>query len=293
MKIKPATKSDAPGCGQGGAAGWRRRFSGYDVPLWAIIIALFLPLFWMLTTALKTPAQIFAGGLNPLPNPPTLRHFEYVLGTLPFLHYTVNTLIVATAITAAKLITSVLAAYGFTQFRFPGREMLFYLCLLTIFVPFAVTMLPNYLFVAGMGWLNTFPGAIVPNMADALGIFLMRQAIRSVPASLVEAARLDGAGHFRILRRVLLPVVKPSLVALGILFFINSWNEYFWPLLVLSDKTMYTLPVALQTFTNLEGGTDWGAMMAAATLTSLPPLAAYLATQRYVVETFVQSGLKG
>lgn len=265
----------------------------WHIPIWVVLAGLFLPLVWMAMTALKTPDQIFSGSLNPLPYPPTLRNFLYVIHSLPFLHYTWNTFLVAFCVTGAKLATSVLAAYGFTQFQFRGREALFNVCLLTVFVPFAVTMMPNYLFVAGMGWLNTYFGAIVPNMADALGIFLMRQALRSVPASLVEAARLDGAGHWRILSRILLPAIRPSLVALGILFFINSWNEYFWPMLVLNEKTMYTLPVALQTFTNVEGGSDWGAMMAAATLTSLPPLVAYLVTQRYVVDSFVQSGIKG
>lgn len=263
------------------------------VLLGAVLVALFLPLLWMLSTACKTPPQIFGGGLNLLPLPPTGDNFRHVMATLPMTRYMLNTLIIAAAITAAKLLTSILAAYGFTQFRFRGRDTLFFLCLLTMFVPFAVTMIPNYLLVARLGWLNTYAGAIVPNMADALGIFLLRQAMRGVPASLLEAARLDGAGHLRLLRRVLLPLIRPSVVALGILFFINSWNEYFWPLLVLTDKGMYTLPVALQTFANLEGGTDWGAMMAAASITSLPPLLAYLATQRYVVNTFVQSGLKG
>lgn len=261
--------------------------------LWVIIICLFLPLIWMISTALKTSEQIFAVGLNPFPDPVTVQHFLYVFNALPFIQYTWNTVFISIVVTIAKLFTSILAAYAFTQFRFKARDTLYYICLLTMFVPFAVTMMPNYLLLSKLGWLNTYTGVIMPQMADAMGIFLIRQSIRSVPASLIEAAYIDGIGHGKILFKVLIPLIKPSLVALGILFFINTWNEYFWPMLILNEKDMYTLPVALQTFTNLEGGSDWGAMMAAATITSLPPLIAYLVTQRYVVDTFVQSGIKG
>ena len=261
--------------------------------LGVILIGLFLPLVWMIATSLKTPAQIFSGDLNPIPMPATLVNYASVIDSLPFLRYTWNTLFIAVMVTGGKLVTSLLAAYGFTQFQFKGRDGLFYVCLLAAFVPFTVTMMPNYLLLSKMGWLNTYAGAIMPNLVDGLGIFLMRQSIRSVPASLVEAAKLDRIGHVKILFRIIMPVIRPSLIALGILFFINSWNEYFWPLLVLNDKQMYTLPVALQAFTNLEGGTDWGLMMAAASLTSLPPLFAYLITQKQVVDTFVQSGIKG
>lgn len=261
--------------------------------LWIVLIGLFLPLVWMISISLKTTEQIFSGALNPLPMPATVANYKTVIDSLPFLRYTWNTFFIAAMVTAGKLITSLLAAYGFTQFKFKGRDGLFSVCLLAVFVPFTVTMMPNYLFLSKMGWLNTYAGAIMPNLVDGLGIFLMRQSIRSVPASLVEAARLDGVGHVKVLFRIIIPVIRPSLVALGILFFINSWNEYFWPLLVLNDKQMYTLPVALQAFTNLEGGTDWGLMMAAASLTSLPPLFAYLITQKQVVDTFVQSGIKG
>ena len=263
------------------------------IALWGVLVALFLPLIWMLATSLKTSEQIFSGDLSLIPAPITFAHYENVIESLSFLRYTWNTLLIATLVTAGKLTTSILAAYGFTQFQFRGRDGLFYICLLAVFVPFTVTMMPNYLLLSKLGWLNTYAGAVLPNLADGLGIFLVRQSIRGVPASLVEAARLDGIGHLKILFRIIIPIIRPSLVALGILFFINSWNEYFWPLLVLNEKTMYTLPVALQAFTNLEGGTDWGAMMAAATLTSLPPLVAYLVTQKQVVDTFVQSGIKG
>jgi len=266
---------------------------GWHLLLFLLAVCLLAPLVWMFTTALKTPEQIFSGSLNPLPEAPTAANFRYVTEVVPLARYVFNTLIIASAITVCKLLTSLLAAYGFTQFYFRGRELLFYICLLSMFVPFTVTMIPNYLLMSKMGWINTYVGVIFPQLADALGIFLLRQSIRSVPASLLESARLDGAGHGRILRQVLIPVIKPGLMALGILFFINAWNEYFWPLLMINDKSMYTLPLALQMFTNIEGGTNWGAMMAAATLTSLPPVVAFLVAQRYVIDNFIHSGIKG
>lgn len=268
-----------------------------DAP-WHILLILtavlsLLPFLWMLATAFKPEQEIFAGGLNPLPTVPTWANFRFVMERVPLFRYFANTLLAAVLITGLKMVTSILAAYGFTRFRFRGREFVFYLCLVSIFVPVQVTMLPNYLLISHLGWLNSFAGLVIPQLADAMGIFLLRQSIRTVPVSLFEAARLDGAGHLAILRRVLLPAIKPAVVALAILFFINAWNEYYWPLLVLNDKSMYTLPLALQMFTSQEGGTAWGVMMAAASLTALPPLVVYLLTQRYVVDSFINSGLKG
>jgi len=267
--------------------------AGWHLVILTIILLLVMPLIWMLATAFKTPEQIFASSLNPLPVPATWKNFSYVTQVVPLGRYIFNTFVIATIVTGGKLLTSLLAAYAFTQFSFRGRDILFYLVLMTMFVPFTVTMMPNYLLMSKLGLLNTYTGVVLPQLADALGIFLLRQSIRSVPASLLEAARLDKIGHWRILRKVLLPAIKPSIVALSMLFFINTWNEYFWPFLMINDKHMYTLPLALQMFTNVEGGTNWGAMMAVATLTSLPPLLAYLITQRYVVDTFIHSGLKG
>ena len=260
--------------------------------LGAVFLSLF-PLVWMSGAALKTQSQIFTEFLNPVPKPFTLENLFYVWNRIPVLRYFMNSLLVAATVTAAQVSTSLVAAYGFTQFRFPGRDFLFYFALATILVPVQVTMLPNYLLVADLGWLNTYQGLIVPQLANAFGIFLLRQAFRSVPASLIEAARVDGAGHWGVLRRVLIPSTRPSIVALSILTFINVWNEYFWPLLVGNDSRMLTLPLALQTFSNLEGGTSWGPMMAAALLTALPPLTAYLLAQRHVVESFLSTGLKG
>ncbi|ADU51983.1 carbohydrate ABC transporter membrane protein 2, CUT1 family [Thermaerobacter marianensis DSM 12885] len=252
-----------------------------------------LPIAWMVGTAFKFQDEIFTSFLSPIPHRPTLSNFLYVWDRIPFARYFFNSLVVAALVTAAQLVTATLAAYGFTQFRFPGREFLFYAVVASMLVPVQVTMLPNYLVVARLGWLDSYAGLMAPHLAEAMGIFLLRQAFRSVPASLVEAARLEGATHLQVIRKVFIPNLRPVFIALGILVFINTWNEYLWPLLIIKDENMFTLPLALQLFVSEEGGTSWGPMMAAATLAALPPLLAYWVAQRYVVQTFLSAGIKG
>jgi len=276
----------------------KRRFAVLEASLLGLLFLLVavwttFPVLWMIGASLKTNVAISNDPLTPWPAQSTLENYRYVWTQVPFARYIVNTFFISIIVTVAKLGTSVLAAYAFSFFRFRGREVLFYALLLTAFVPFTATMIPNYLIVARLGLLSSVVGVALPQLADGLGIFLLRQTFRSVPLSFYEAARLERIGPLRILWHVLLPLVRPSLVALAILFFINTWNEYFWPFLILKEKNSYTLPIALQMFTNLEGGTNWGAMMAASTLTSLLPLLAYTLAQREIIETFMQSGVKG
>ena len=153
--------------------------------------------------------------------------------------------------------------------------------------------MPNYLMMAKLDLLDSPWGVILPCLVDGMGVFLMRQTMRSIPKPLLEAAILDGAKPHQILWKVILPLIKPSVLAVSILFFINSWNEYFWPLLILQDKDNYTLPLALQMFISAEGGSEWGIAMAVATLTSLPPLLLYCFCQKFIINTFMQSGVKG
>lgn len=171
--------------------------------------------------------------------------------------------------------------------------MLFNCMLMTFFIPVTVLIMPNYLFMSHLGLLNTPYGVILTELADGMGIFLMRQAMRSIPKALFESAVLEGAGPMCILRTIVFPLVRPSVIAVGIMFFINSWNEYFWPLLILKDKSQYTLSLALQMFISAEGGSEWGIAMAVAVLTSLPPLILYIFCQKFILNTFMQAGVKG
>lgn len=258
----------------------------------AVIISLW-PVVFMLSASLKELNQVFQSPLNPLPFPPTLENYQTVLRRFPIMQFVGNTFFIAFFVTLFKIITSLLAGFAFVYYRFKGREMLFNCMLMTFFIPVTVLIMPNYLFMSHLGLLNTPYGVILTELADGMGIFLMRQAMRSIPKALFESAVLEGAGPMCILRTIVFPLVRPSVIAVGIMFFINSWNEYFWPLLILKDKSQYTLSLALQMFISAEGGSEWGIAMAVAVLTSLPPLILYMFCQKFILNTFMQAGVKG
>ena len=258
----------------------------------AVVISLW-PVVFMLSASLKELNHVFQSPLNPLPFPPTLENYQTVLSRFPIMQFVGNTFFIAFFVTLFKIITSLLAGFAFVYYRFKGREMLFNRMLMTFFIPVTVLIMPNYLFMSHLGLLNTPYGVILTELADGMGIFLMRQAMRSIPKALFESAVLEGAGPMCILRTIVFPLVRPSVIAVGIMFFINSWNEYFWPLLILKDKSQYTLSLALQMFISAEGGSEWGIAMAVAVLTSLPPLILYIFCQKFILNTFMQAGVKG
>jgi sn-glycerol 3-phosphate transport system permease protein len=250
------------------------------------------PMLWMISTALKPPGEIFAGTFRLWPVHPTLGNFVTAMTQVPMLRLFWNSLLVALVVTGAQSLTSALAAYACAIFRFPGRGLWFGLFVATMMVPFQVTMIPNYLLIARLDLLNTYTGLIVPQVVTGYGIFMLRQTFKNLPGSLVEAGILDGANSWQILWRIVVPTTRTSIAALSVLFFINTWNQYLWPLLVATDKYMKTLPVGMQEFVSLEGGTNWGPLMAAASMAIVPALIAYVIAQRYVLESFVTAGLK-
>jgi sn-glycerol 3-phosphate transport system permease protein len=249
------------------------------------------PLLWMVTTAFKAEAEVF-GSLRLWPAAPTLENFRYVWTRVPMLHYVVNSLLVAAVVVTGQLASSILAAYAFARLHPPGRDLLFLAAVGTMLVPFQITMIPNFLLVSRLGWIDSIPGLAAPHLASAFGVFLLRQHFLAFPASLEEAAAIEGASRWQILWRVVVPVNRAALGALAILFFIQNWNEYFWPLLVARDRAA-TLPLGLARFVSAEGGTLFGPLMAAATLATLPAVALFLVAQRQIVSTYSTSGLKG
>ena len=273
-------------------ASWRDEW-GYHLLLLIAVFLMLWPIVFMLSTSLKDLNQVFESTLNPLPFPPTFDNYTNVLENFPLLTYIWNTFYIAIIVTLSKALTSVLAAFGFVYYDFKYKETIFNGMLLTFFIPITVLIMPNYLLMAKLGLLDTPYGVMLPSLVDGMGVFLMRQTMRGIPKPLLEAAILDGATPWQILRKVVLPLIKPSELAISILFFINSWNEYFWPLLILQDKSNLTLPLALQMFISAEGGSEWGVAMAVATLTSLPPLVLYGFCQKFIINTFMQAGVKG
>ena len=273
-------------------ASWREEW-GYHLVLLIAVFLMLWPIVFMLSTSLKDLNQVFESTLNPLPFPPTFANYTNVLENFPLLTYIWNTFFIAIVVTLSKALTSVLAAFGFVYYDFKYKETIFNGMLLTFFIPITVLIMPNYLLMAKLGLLDTPYGVMLPSLVDGMGVFLMRQTMRGIPKPLLEAAILDGATPLQILRNVVLPLIKHSVLAISILFFINSWNEYFWPLLILQDKHNLTLPLALQMFISAEGGSEWGVAMAVATLTSLPPLVLYGFCQKFIINTFMQAGVKG
>ncbi len=264
----------------------------WHILLGCMLFLSLMPIVFAISSSFKELSEAYSNVFGLIPEQPTLSNYLQVFSRLPLAQITANTFLIAAAVTLFKTLTGILAAYAFVYFDFRGKQVLYFLLISTIFIPFTVTMIPNYLTVSQLGLRNSLFGVILPQLADATGIFLLRQAMRTIPQSLIEAARLDQAGHLQIMRSIVLPLIRPAIVSTGIMFFINSWNEYVWPVLILKDKANYTLPLALQLFISSEGGTDFTIAMAVSVLTMLIPLLLYLVFQRYIISTFTSSGIK-
>jgi ABC-type glycerol-3-phosphate transport system permease component len=209
---------------------------------------------------------------------------------LPVLTLLLNTGLMAACVAIGGLLISLLAAYAFGCWRFRGESVLFVLFMASWLVPFQVTMIPNYVLLSDLGWLDTLAGVIVPQLTTAFAVLLLRQHMRSFPRELIDAARMDGLSSWATLWRVIVPNLRAPLAALGILLFVSTWNEYFWPLLVLRRPDS-VIQIGLQGFLS-DAGNDYGALMAAAGLLSLPIFLLYIVLQRQVIDAFVRSGLR-
>lgn len=249
-----------------------------------------LPVLWSISTSFKPARELY--GASVLPSAPTLDNYRTALETFPLATLLTNTALMAVGVTAGQLAVSVLAAYAFTRFSFKGRKAAFALTIGTILVPQQVLIVPNYLLAAELGWIDTYLGLVVPQIATcAFGIFLLRQHMLSFPRSLLDAAEIDGANDREVLWRLIVPNLKPAISALAVLFFVGSWNEYLWPLLAAQSADDATIQVGLQAFLG-EQGTAWGPLMAAATLSTVPVLAVYVAAQRQVLDAFLRAGIR-
>ena len=264
---------------------------GWHIPLAFLVAVSLVPVLFAVFYSFKSLQSIYgdAGLLSSF----TLENFREIARQLPIVRITLNTLTVAVLVTACKLLTSILAAYAFVFTEFRGKNIFYFILISTIFIPFTVTMIPNYITVSRLNLFDSVLGIVLPQLADATGIFLLRQTMRSIPKSLIEIAGLDGIGRMRTLWDIILPICRPSIVATGIIFFINSWNEYVWPTLILRSKDNYTLSLAMQLFSSSEAGTEFTTVMAMAVLSMLIPVLLYLIFQLYIMSTFASSGIKG
>ena len=250
-----------------------------------------LPFFLMLSSAFKSAAEILRIPPTLFPRDPSFDAFRTVIDEAPYFRWFGNSLLVSSSVTLLVLLTSSLAGYIFAKFVFPGRDLLFVLLLVTMMVPFPVLLIPSYLVVNEMGLINSLLALIVPGMASAFGIFLMRQFIAGIPNDLIEAARLDGASEWAIYARIVLPLARPPMAALGIFTFLGAWNDYLWPLIVINDLEKSTLPLAL-TFFNSQHAQRYDLVMAAAAMAVIPVIIVFVVFQRQIVNALVLAGLK-
>ena len=256
-----------------------------------LILALMtvFPLFWMISTAFKEPADVFSMSL--VPEAPTLQNFVHVFTEVNFLRYLFNTLVISASVTLIALLFHSMSGYALARLRFPGREVIFLTMFSTFLVSLPVIIVPLFILVRTLGMLNSYAGLIIPSIFNAFGIFLLRQYYLSIPRELEEAAVIDGAGYWRLYWSVILPLSKPILSALAILFFLANWNAFLWPLTVASDQRLWVVQVGIANFKN-EYSASWNYMMAASTIVAIPTLALFLVFQRQIMDSIKTSGLK-
>lgn len=271
------------------------RAVGYTV---LILVAgmMVVPFLWMVTTSLKSPGSEFSYPPQILPTTFDFSNYQRLFDNLPFARYFLNTVIITLATVAGQLIVCSLAAYGFARLNFMGRDTIFVLYLTTMMIPFQITLIPLFLIVSQLGWVNTYQGLIVPGISSAFGIFLLRQSFLNIPRDYQDAARIDGANEWVIFSRIFLPLNGPTLATLGVFAFMGTWTDLIWPLLIARSEQMRTLELGLAYFNarpNAFLQPNWPLLMAGSVVVMLPVLIVYIVAQRYFIQGIALSGVKG
>ena len=265
------------------------------VYLFLILISIFMimPFLWMFSSAFKSQSEIFSFPPTLIPKNPTINNFIRLFKLFSFERNLFNSFFVAFSSTVLSLFFCSLAAFGFAKYQFPGREFLFIFLLGTMMIPFYITMIPLYVLYCKIGWINKFWGLIFPGMANAFGIFFMRQYIVKIPDEFLDAARLDGCSEFKIFLSIILPIARPALTALGIIFFMRSWNDFLWPLIILKSNEMLTAAVVIRYLQQSYKRIDYDLIMAASTLTVIPLIVLFLILQKQFTTGITSGAIKG
>ena len=273
----------------------RGRLKGANLFVWLVLVVgalvVAFPLYWMFATAVRPKKEIFSGGFDLGPSTFVWSNFSDAWNKLPWDQFYINSIAIAAIAVPVTVFINLLAGYTFAKYKFPGRDILFLLMISTLMIPIQVIMVPEFLIVAKLGWVNTWWGVLVPRAAEAFGLFMVRQFMVSIPDELIEAARLDGAGEFTIFRRVVLPLSWPVIAVLSIFTFMWRWNDFAWPLVVLQEQSAYTVPLGL----NLMKGqyfTDWTGLMSMSLLSIIPMMLVFIFFQRYFIQGIASTGLK-
>lgn len=250
-----------------------------------------LPFLYAISTSLKGMYDVFAIPMQWIPKEVHWENYVLPFQTRPLARQFLNSVIVSVAVTLLNVATCTMAGYGFAKFQFKGRDQLFLGVLATLMVPIQVILVPLFVLIKNFGWLNSYAGLIIPAGTSAFGVFLMRQYFQTVPLEIIEAARIDGAGELRIFLQVVLPLVRPALSALVIFIFMNNWNSFLWPLLVVRTEEMMTLPLGIAAFESTYS-TNFPQLMAVSLAATAPVLLAFLFLQKQFIQGMALSGLK-
>ncbi len=250
------------------------------------------PFVWMTIASLMTAGEIQMRPPVWLPASPQFSNYSELARSIPIGRLYFNSLFTSGIIVLGVLLSSSLAGFAFAKYRFPGRELLFYLILATMMIPFFVTLIPVFFIVRQLGWIDTYQGLVVPGLTSAYGIFLMRQFMVTVPDELIDAARIDGASEPMIYWRIVIPLVKPALATLGTFTFIGAWNNFLWPLLVLNSRELFTLPLGINSLRSLYAD-NTNLLMAGTAVAVVPMLLLFVFLQRYFIKGIALTGLKG
>ena len=254
-------------------------------------VLMVMPFYWMIVTSFQIPENLIAFPPKWWPQPPTLEHFEAAVDQAPFLLYYRNSLIVAVISVSCSVVFGLFAGYAFAVYQFPLQNFLFILILSTLMVPIQVTSVSLYILMARFRWIDTFPGILAPNFASAFGVFFMRQTIRGMPGDLIDAARIDGAGEIRIVATIIAPLVKSVMATVALILFIDSWNDFLWPVIVINSERLRTLPVGIAFFKD-PYRISFGPLMAGASIATVPTILVYLFVQKFIIKGIATTGLK-
>ncbi|MGF0115028.1 carbohydrate ABC transporter permease [Promicromonospora sp. Marseille-Q5078] len=273
----------------------RRRspqLGGYLTMAFATVV-LGLPLVWLLLASLKTPEELYQVPLQWLPGSPSLDNYAQAASAVPLGRLLANSIGLTVVGAGLKVALGLACAYALVFLDFPFKRLVFGLVIATLMIPPQITIIPNYTLVASLGWLNTYQGILVPGLASAFGTFLFRQHFLTLPASILEAAELDGAGHWRRLWRFVVPMSTPTLAAVALVSVVTEWNDYLWPFLVVDHVDTMTLPVGLTLLQNTDGMSNWGVLLAATVVVTLPILLVFLILQRRLVAGLTAGAVTG
>lgn len=265
-----------------------------------IVLVIGLPVYWMFSASLKTTQEVYTFPPDWIPQNPRWSNFKEAWESAPFGRFYLNSIITTAAGSALEVVNATLGAYALAYLRFPFKNVVFAILLAALMIPAQVTILPNYVFfgstvydLIGESWVNTYQAIILPGASVAFGTFLMRQSFLGLPREVLDAAKVDGAGHLRTLWDVVLPMARPVIVTFGLISVVAKWNDYLWPLVITQTESMRTLTVGISSLYDLEGNTQWGVVMAATVFVIFPLLVVFVFAQRFIIEGLTAGATKG